>query len=162
MRRTCNTCRAVFDDEFAGIRFCANCGDALPKPAPAVAASPPVTVVTPAPESQPSRNTPAAIPLPPPAPPQSKSPGLAALLSFLLVGMGQVYLGQVEKGLLMLGVVLVLMLTIVLGPLGFILLLFNVADAYLLAGKVKRGKPLRKWEFFFSGDKSAAGGAGLR
>jgi TM2 domain-containing membrane protein YozV len=84
-----------------------------------------------------------------PLPQQPKSPALAALLSFLLIGMGQVYLGQVEKGLTMLGVVLLLMLSVVLGPLGFVLLLLNVFDAFLLAKKIKAGQPLRKWEFFF-------------
>ena len=83
-----------------------------------------------------------------PLPQQPKSPALAAFLSFLLVGMGQVYLGQVEKGLTMLGVVLLLMLAVVLGPLGFIILLLNVLDAFLLARKIKAGQPLRKWEFF--------------
>lgn len=138
MPRTCIECQTVYGDEHGTIRFCANCGHMLPASAPA-----PV----------------APLPAPPPAPltpGQPKSPGLAALLSFLLVGMGQVYLGQVEKGLMMLGVVLVLMLTVVLGPLGLLILLLNVLDAFLLAGRINKGRKVQKWEFFFS--RGGAGG----
>ncbi|MDT5270139.1 MAG: hypothetical protein QOH49_2325 [Acidobacteriota bacterium] len=129
MRRTCNTCLAVYGDECAELRFCARCGNDLTQPAP----------TRPALEGK----------------GEQRSPLLAALLSFLLIGMGQVYLGQVEKGLLMLGVVLALMMTVALGPLGLVILLFNVADAYLLALKLGDGRRLRKWEFFFSRDKQS-------
>jgi TM2 domain-containing membrane protein YozV len=83
------------------------------------------------------------------SPNQSKSPVLAGLLSFLLIGMGQVYLGQVEKGLSMLSVALLLIMKVVLGPLGLVLLIFNVLDAFFLARKIERGQPVRKWQFFF-------------
>ena len=136
MRRTCNTCLAVYGDESAELRFCARCGDDLVQPVPTQPAPP---LARPAPEGK----------------GEQKSPLLAALLSFLLIGMGQVYLGQIEKGLLMLGVVLVLMMTVALGPLGLVILLFNVVDAYLLALKLGDGRRLRKWEFFFSRDKQA-------
>jgi uncharacterized protein YybS (DUF2232 family) len=63
--------------------------------------------------------------------------------------MGQVYLGQVEKGLTMLILVLLLMLKVALGPLGVVILLLNVLDAFLLARKLKKRKRIRKWEFFF-------------
>jgi TM2 domain-containing membrane protein YozV len=79
----------------------------------------------------------------------TKSPVLAALLSFLMVGMGQIYIGQVEKGLTMIGVVLLLIVTVVLGPLGLLILVFNVVDAFVLARIVNQGKPIRKWQFFF-------------
>ncbi len=81
---------------------------------------------------------------------QTKSPVLAALLSFLLVGMGQIYLGQVEKGLCMLGVVLLLIMTVVVGPAGIIILLFNVVDAFVLGMKIRNGETIGKWQFFFS------------
>lgn len=152
MQRTCNTCQSVntcpsvYGDEGAELRFCAWCGDELVRPAPTCAAPLASPAAGPASENK----------------SEQKSPVLAALLSFLLIGMGQVYLGQVEKGLLMLGVVLVLMMTVALGPLGIIILLFNVADAYLLARKIKGGRPLRKWEFFFNCDKQAAGKVNFR
>ncbi|MFY9620640.1 MAG: hypothetical protein WAQ99_12595 [Pyrinomonadaceae bacterium] len=81
---------------------------------------------------------------------QPKSPVLAALLSSLLVGMGQIYLGQVEKGLCLLVVVLLLVMSSAPGPWGIVLLLINVLDAFLLGRKVKRGRQLRRWQFFFS------------
>ena|ERR1044071_8160620 len=79
-----------------------------------------------------------------------KSPVLAALLSFLLVGMGQIYLGQVEKGLCMLAMVLLLMMTNVLGAIGIVLLLLNVVDAFVIGMRMRDGKQIGNWQFFFS------------
>ena len=79
---------------------------------------------------------------------QQKSPVLAALLSFLLVGMGQIYLGQVEKGLCMLAVVLLLIMTAFIGPLGIVILVLNVVDAFVLGVKIRRGDVVGKWQFF--------------
>ena len=81
---------------------------------------------------------------------QRKSPVLAALLSFLLVGMGQVYLGQVEKGLCMLALALLLIMTVVLGPIGIVILILNVVDAFVLGVKVQNGETVGKWQFFFN------------
>jgi TM2 domain-containing membrane protein YozV len=78
-----------------------------------------------------------------------KSPVLAAFLSFLLVGMGQIYLGQVEKGLSLLGIVLLLIMSARPGPLGIVLLVLNVIDAFFIGRKVKRGQQIRKWQFCF-------------
>jgi len=69
--------------------------------------------------------------------------------------MGQVYLGQVDKGLAMLGTVLLLTLTVAPGPLGVVILLVNVLDAFLLARKARKGQPILSWEFFFSPRKNA-------
>lgn len=82
---------------------------------------------------------------------------LAALLSFLLVGMGQVYLGQVEKGLVLLCAVLLLLLTAAPGAPGLFILLANVLDAFLLARKLSRGEQVGKWEFFFNSNAGARG-----
>lgn len=171
-QRTCSQCGTVYDNRYQGLRFC-RCGHALPPPARTHVAADrpppgPTVLYGGAPSSLPPPTHSDYALTPPPAaadprylplPGQRKSPTLAALLSFLLVGMGQVYLGQVEKGLTMLGVVLVLLLTVVLGPLGFILLLLNVSDAFLLARKVNGGRPIRKWEFFFNGDRVSGRGA---
>jgi TM2 domain-containing membrane protein YozV len=146
MQRTCSTCNNVYSQEHRGLRFCPRCGELLPQSEPRPQSLVPRPLLV---EPAPISPDPHYLPLPS----QAKSPTLAALLSFLLVGMGQVYLGQVEKGLTMLGVVLLLMLTVVLGPLGLIILLLNVSDAFLLARKIRAGKPIRKWEFFFSRDK---------
>lgn len=90
----------------------------------------------------------------------AKSPVLAALLSFLLVGMGQVYIGQVEKGLVLLGAVLLLLLTVVPGAPGLLILLANVLDAFLLARRLARGERVGKWDFFFNSEVWARGRRG--
>jgi TM2 domain-containing membrane protein YozV len=74
-------------------------------------------------------------------------PALAALLSFLLVGLGQMVLGQTIKGVVM------LIVALVLGALtGCVacLVTFPVSaiDAYLIAKKLKEGKSVGEWEFF--------------
>lgn len=162
-QRTCSRCGTVYDSRYKGLRFC-HCGHTLPPPSRRRAAedhrsaSPPALSGGEPPALAPQPHyydalTPmptAADPLSLLLPGQRKSPPLAALLSFLLVGMGQVYLGQTEKGLMMLAVMLLLLLTVVLGPLGPILLLLNVSDAFLLARKVNRGRAIGKWEFFFN------------
>lgn len=81
--------------------------------------------------------------------PQSKSPVLAALLSFLLVGMGQIYIGQIEKGVTMIVIVLSLMIAVAPGPWGSVIVAFNVLDAFLLARRVNKGQEPRAWQFFF-------------
>ena len=49
----------------------------------------------------------------------------------------------------MLSVALLLIMKVVFGPLGLVLLIFNVLDAFFLARKIERGQPVRKWQFFF-------------
>lgn len=96
----------------------------------------------------------------PPPRDDAKSPALAALLSFLLVGMGQVYIGQLEKGLALLGAVLMLLLTSSPGAPGLLILLANVLDAFLLARRLARGERVGKWEFFFNSNARARGRRG--
>lgn len=63
-----------------------------------------------------------------------KSPGVALLLSFLFVGLGQIYNGEVGKGILMfIGCVL---LWLVL--LGWIINIWSMIDAYQVAGRKQR------------------------
>lgn len=128
MLRTCKECESTYGDHTA-VRFCPACGSTVH------ATSGEIAVLSECESGATATNT--------------KSPVLAALLSFLMVGMGQVYIGQVEKGLTMLGVVLLLIVTVVLGPLGLLILLFNVVDAFVLARIVNQGRPIRKWQFFF-------------
>lgn len=138
MPRRCSTCQVVYGDEYRGLRFCPVCRALLPPFAPGLARA-----------TAPDHDWPC----------QPASPALAALLSFLLVGMGQVYLGQVDKGLAMLGTVLLLMVTVALGPLGVVILLVNMLDAFLLARKAREGKPILSWEFFFSRGKTDGAGS---
>ncbi|KJS73326.1 MAG: hypothetical protein JL56_11500 [Desulfotomaculum sp. BICA1-6] len=65
-----------------------------------------------------------------------KNPGLAAVLSFLFIGLGQIYNAQIGKGLLLFGGAIVSgFLTMVI--IGFILLpvlwLYGIYDAYKTA-----------------------------
>jgi TM2 domain-containing membrane protein YozV len=90
-------------------------------------------------ESQPSRGS-------------EKQPVLSAVLSFVLVGAGQVYNGQVIRGVawfgttvlsgLLIGVVAVLTLGIgvILLPLLFVFPLAAAVDAYLQAQKINAGE----------------------
>ncbi|HEY6803626.1 MAG TPA: hypothetical protein VI306_08610 [Pyrinomonadaceae bacterium] len=79
-----------------------------------------------------------------------KSPGLAAFLSFLLAGMGQVYLGQVEKGLCLLVAALLFVMSSVPEQLGVLILALSVVDAFVLGGKLNRGQQIGRWQFFFN------------
>ena len=59
-----------------------------------------------------------------------KSPGVALLLSFIICGAGQMYNGQIGKGILML---IGFMLTIWIFGLGLIIYIWSLVDAYKTA-----------------------------
>jgi TM2 domain-containing membrane protein YozV len=74
-------------------------------------------------------------------------PVLAGLLSFLLCGLGQMILGQVLKGVVML--VVAMMLGAVTGCIACLVTWpVSAIDAYLIAQKLKQGKSVGEWEFF--------------
>jgi len=78
---------------------------------------------------------------------QPTDPAIACLLSILLVGLGQLILGQTIKGIVMfLGACVLGALT--LGGVWIITLPLSAIDAYLIAKKLKEGKSVGKWEFF--------------
>jgi len=74
--------------------------------------------------------------------PEQKNPGIAAVLSFLFTGLGQIYNGQIGKGIsfIVLGVVLALtvifLIGIILYPLFWI---YNIYDAYRSAQRINAG-----------------------
>lgn len=71
-----------------------------------------------------------------------KSPGLAAVLSFLIVGLGQIYNGQIAKGLfLLLGAIIsgVLMLILIGFIFWIVIWLYAIYDAYDTAKKINSG-----------------------
>lgn len=70
-----------------------------------------------------------------------KSPGVAALLSFIVfcIPLGHFYIGQTIKGLIWIGI------AFVTGGLGSIL---AAVDAYQCARKLERGRPVGEMEFF--------------
>lgn len=67
---------------------------------------------------------------------ERKSPAGAALLSVLLTGCGQLYNGQVGKGLLMLGACIFLWSFM----LGWVISIWSIVDAYSTAKKMNSGQ----------------------
>ena len=95
-------------------------------------------------------------------PPQaSKDPILMAVLSFFIPWLGQILIGQVTKGIVMLLLTPMLCGLFVFATLGMgvailpFVSVVAVIDAYLLAKKLKEGRAIDKWEFF--GMESAPG-----
>jgi len=79
----------------------------------------------------------------PPEPPRKKEPVLAALLSFIFAGSGQVYNGELGKGILILaGTVIGAFVFLI--P-GIIVWLFGIFDAYTTSEKMNKGEiPLKE------------------
>lgn len=83
-----------------------------------------------------------------------KDPVMMCVLSVLLVGLGQILLGQTAKGITLLFGALLggCVLGLVTLGLGFFLVpiiwLASAIDAYKIANKLKEGTPVGKWEFF--------------
>lgn len=79
--------------------------------------------------------------------PEGKSAVTACLLSLVLVGLGQMYLGQAAKGLLMLlGAVVIGAVT--LGVATVLIWIIAAVDAYKIGKKLEDGYPVGKWEWF--------------
>ena len=80
-------------------------------------------------------------------------PAIAALLSFLLTGLGQMVNGQVEKGLTLLfgGMAAVFIITLITCGIGAItapvVIIVSIIDAYKCAQILQSGRPIGKWEF---------------
>ena len=73
---------------------------------------------------------------------KEKDPTLAAILSFLIVGLGQIYLGLTKKGIILfIGAVISLILTLVI--IGFVTWLliwgYSIYDAHNSAQKMNKG-----------------------
>jgi TM2 domain-containing membrane protein YozV len=112
-------------------KFCSNCGaeidvraEICPKCGVRVAPPPP------------------PMDLPPPVMTRRKNEGLAAVLSFLFLGLGQIYNGQIGKGILFIivGVISVLSMLILIGFLLYPLFwIYNIYDAYTTAKAINAG-----------------------
>jgi TM2 domain-containing membrane protein YozV len=78
----------------------------------------------------------------PPVGGERKSPGLAAVLSFLFTGLGQIYNGQIGKGIAFVVVGIILLVTVII-LIGFILYplfwIYNIYDAYRTAKRINEG-----------------------
>jgi TM2 domain-containing membrane protein YozV len=70
-----------------------------------------------------------------------KNPGVAAVLSFFFVGLGQIYNGQIAKGIgmIILGVICILLMLAVIGFIAYpILWLWGIYDAYHTAESINQ------------------------
>jgi TM2 domain-containing membrane protein YozV len=81
-----------------------------------------------------------------------KDPIIAAVLSLLLLGgVGQIYLGQQKKGI----IIIVATLVLACVGIGFLVPLVGAYDAYTIATKLKEGKAVGDMEFFWEANKAA-------
>lgn len=108
-------------------KFCQNCGAEIDKaaeicPKCGVRVAPPPTVAR--------------------AQTERKSEGIAAVLSFVFVGLGQIYNGQIGKGILFVIIGIILVFTMIF-LIGFILYplfwIYNIYDAYRTAKRINAG-----------------------
>jgi len=76
-----------------------------------------------------------------------KSPGVATFLSCLIVGIGQMYLGQVKKGIVLL-IGAIILSGITYGTLALPVWIAVMVDAYRIGRKLEQGQPVGQWEFF--------------
>jgi TM2 domain-containing membrane protein YozV len=89
--------------------------------------------------------------IPPSDPP--KDPIIAGVLSLLLLGgVGQLYLGQQKKGIILIVISLVAWCLSV-GTLGWIVQILGAYDAYVIANKLKTGKSVGDMEFFWQANQ---------
>lgn len=68
-----------------------------------------------------------------------KNPGIAAVLSFFWTGVGQIYNGQIFKGLIMIGIQIIngLLMFILIGFITYPLFwIFGMYDAYKTAERI--------------------------
>lgn len=79
--------------------------------------------------------------------PSGKSASTATILSCLITGVGQMYLGQVAKGVaILLGGMVVSGVTC--GFAAPVIWVVAMIDAYKIGKKLEAGQPVGEWEFF--------------
>ncbi len=81
-------------------------------------------------------------PTQPMQPTEHKNEGLAAVLSFLFTGLGQIYNGQIGKGLVfvLLGIVFAVSIIVLIGLILYpVFWIYNIYDAYNTAKKINAG-----------------------
>ncbi len=71
---------------------------------------------------------------------QEKNPVLAAILSLVIVGVGQIYNGQIVKGIILLVVTVIFGLTGIGLIISFIIWVFAIYDAYNTAQRINNGE----------------------
>lgn len=73
---------------------------------------------------------------------KKKNPGIAAVLSFFITGLGQIYNGQIGKGILLIfiQVINLLLMVILIGFITYpIVWIWGMYDAYKTAEKINEG-----------------------
>ena len=124
----------------AGASFCPSCGKPIlvqgapigVVPPSAVPTSPQQAIIQP--QLQPQLQTQRV---------QNKNEGLAAVLSFLFTGLGQIYNGQIAKGILfvVVGIVFAGLIFVLIGIILYpIFWIYNIYDAYATAKKINAGQ----------------------
>ena len=112
-------------------KFCSNCGFEMPKASKFCP-----ECGTPAERGPPVMNTTTIVV------PSNKSSGLAALLSFLIIGLGQVYLGLTKKGIILflLAIISGVLMMVLIGWITWLLVWgYAIYDAYNSCEKMKKG-----------------------
>ena len=71
-----------------------------------------------------------------------KNPGIAAVLSFFWTGVGQIYNGQIKKGLILIGVQILnaLLMFLIIGLITYpVVWIWGIFDAYKKAERINAG-----------------------
>ncbi len=75
-----------------------------------------------------------------------KNPIIAALLSLLLFGgVGQMYLGQTKKGV----IIIVASILLACVGIGFLIPFIGAVDAYMMAEKLQKGESIGDMQWFW-------------
>ena len=128
MAKYCRNCGCELEDENPTVKVCPHCGCELPDDDKFChQCGIPVKVD--------EENVPARVI-------RNKSPFLAAVLSFFIIGLGQVYLGLVKKGIMLfiLAIIAGILTTVIIGwILWFVIWIYAVYDAITSANKINDG-----------------------
>ncbi len=129
-------CPSCGKEAQAGATFCSSCGKPLvlvTTGGQAAYPSPPAAYTQPQQQYPPPQNTYV----------KKKDEGIAAVLSFLFTGLGQIYNGEIGKGLAFIVIGFILAVS-VLFLIGFLLYpvfwIYNIYDAYSTAKRINAGQ----------------------
>jgi TM2 domain-containing membrane protein YozV len=86
----------------------------------------------------------------------AKNPKVASALSLILGGGGQIYLGQVKKGVLLiiLSTISAITFFLFLEIPTIIIIILGMVDAYIIAKRIHTNGSIREWEFFWNVSKT--------